>query len=295
MEGQRLHFDVIGLGIAPLDVSGILPRYPSLDEKTEFTQTSIHGGGPVPTAMVTLVRLGAKVSFVGKIGNDPNGVLVKEELEREGVNTSQLIIDPKAETSVAYIWIDGKSGKKTIALDRTSISALKPQELDREHITSGRFLHLDGRETEACLRAARWAREEGIRVVLDLGSLRPKLESILGLTDYLITSERFAQAYTGLIDPKKAAQALFQPHYQAVVITLGREGLAGLLTSYNHISTSFCGQGCRHHRSRGCLSRSLYLQSATGLEPGQGPEVLQWSSCLEVHQNWRKGGYPYQG
>jgi len=227
MERQRLHFDVIGLGIAPLDISGILPRFPSLEEKAEFTQTSIQGGGPVPTAMVTLAKLGARVSFVGKIGKDPNGALVREELVKEGVDTSHLIIDSQAKTPVAYIWVDGQNGKKAIALDRTKSSSLKPQELAGEHITSGKFLHLDGRETEACLRAAKWAKEEGIRVVLDLGSPRPKLEPLLDLTDYLITSMGFAQAYSREIDPIEAVRALFQPHYRAVVITLGEGGSVG--------------------------------------------------------------------
>ncbi len=239
MAGRKSHFDVIGLGIAPLDILGILPRYPSLDEKTEFAQTSIQGGGPVPTAMVTLARLGAKVSFVGKIGQDSNGIRVKEGLEKEGVDTSRLIIDPKAKTTVAYIWIDGRSGKKAIALDRTGISNLQPQELNREHITSCRFLHLDGRETQACIRAAQWAREERIKVVLDLGSLRPRLESILGLTDYLITSRGFAQTYTGLKDPEKAAQTLFRPGYQAAVVTLGARGSVGVSSSGTVYQPSF--------------------------------------------------------
>jgi len=227
MERRRSRFDVIGLGIAPLDILGILPRYPSLDEKAEFTQTSIQGGGPVPTAMVTLAKLGARVSFVGKIGKDPNGALVREELVKEGVDTSHLIIEPKAKTPVAYIWIDGRNGKKAIALDRTNSSSLKPRELAREHITSGKFLHLDGRETEACLQAAKWAKEEGIKVVLDLGSPRPKLEPLLDLTDYLITSMGFAQAYSREIDPMEAVRALFQPHYQAVVVTFGERGSMG--------------------------------------------------------------------
>jgi sulfofructose kinase len=241
VEGQRSHhdFDVVGLGIAPLDMLGILPRYPSLDEKVEFAQTSVQGGGPVPTAMVTLARLGARVSFVGKIGQDSNGSLVKEGLEREGVDTGHLIIDPKAKTPVAHIWIESKTGKKTVALDRTDISDLQPKELDREHVTSCRFLHLDGRETEACLRAAQWARKKGVKVVLDLGSLRPKLEVILGLTDYLITSEGFARAYTGLKDPWKAAQALFQPCYQTVVVTLGERGSVGVSSSETIYQPSF--------------------------------------------------------
>jgi len=227
MGGRRSYFDVIGLGICPLDILGILPHYPELDEKTEFLQTSIQGGGPVPTAMVSLARLGAKVSFVGKVGYDPNGRLVKESLEKEGVDTSHLVVDPKGKTPVAYIWVDGKSGKKAIALDRTESSVLQPEELDRGHLTSCRFLHLDGRETEACLRAAKWAKEEGIKVVLDLGSPRPKLESLLGLTDYLITSRGFAQAYTRLRYPIEATRALFRPHYQAVVVTLGERGAVG--------------------------------------------------------------------
>ena len=56
-------FDCIGMGVSPLDFLSVPKKFPKLDEKTETKESLIQGGGPVPTALATLGKLGKKVAF----------------------------------------------------------------------------------------------------------------------------------------------------------------------------------------------------------------------------------------
>jgi len=67
---MREMFDAIGVGHVSVDYLGIIPRYPGLDERMRIMELQRQGGGEVATALVTLARLGASASFVGKIGDD---------------------------------------------------------------------------------------------------------------------------------------------------------------------------------------------------------------------------------
>ncbi|MCK4428444.1 MAG: carbohydrate kinase family protein, partial [candidate division Zixibacteria bacterium] len=107
---DKIEFDCVGFGMNTLDYLSILDPYPNLDEKVEVIESSMQGGGPVPTAMVSLAKLGAKVAYIGKIGDDPEGEFVKAELEKEGVNTDYMIMDKESKTAKAFIWVDKNTG-----------------------------------------------------------------------------------------------------------------------------------------------------------------------------------------
>lgn len=66
-------FDVIGIGMSTVDNLFIVPHAPEFGRKCRAVEYNRQGGGPVSTAMVALARLGAKVSFIGKAGDDPDG------------------------------------------------------------------------------------------------------------------------------------------------------------------------------------------------------------------------------
>ncbi len=220
---HQFPYDVIGLGICAVDFLCRLPHYPQLDEKTELLEFSLQGGGPVPTALVALARLGARIGYVGKVGEDQDGRFIRESLESEGVDARGLTIVPGARTPRAFVWIDGPSGLKSIAADRTGLEAMRSEELSRELVTAGRYLLIDGKETEAALKAAHWARRAGAEVVLDVGSQRDKMEALLGLTDYLVVSESFARRSV-LNDEEAAARHLLSFGPKVVVVTVGHKG-----------------------------------------------------------------------
>ncbi|NIQ93708.1 MAG: hypothetical protein GWN87_05490, partial [Desulfuromonadales bacterium] len=81
---------VVGLGQCALDFLGEVETYPPVDAKTEMTSSSIQGGGPVATALVTLSRLGVDTAFVGRVGDDEFGRHIRSGLVDEGVDCRRL-------------------------------------------------------------------------------------------------------------------------------------------------------------------------------------------------------------
>ncbi|UCG10957.1 MAG: hypothetical protein JSU72_10280 [Deltaproteobacteria bacterium] len=221
---RNMGYDCLGLGVNAVDQLCILDPYPDLDDKVDVKRSSIQGGGPVPTAMVTLAKLGAKVCYVGKVGDDPDGEFVRSQLQKEGVDARYLVVDKKIKTSKASIWIDKGSGKRTVALDRDRKNHLKRAELKFLNSISTRFLHLDAREVEISVWLARWARKQKAQVCLDVGSLRDGVEKVFPFVDHLIVSKRFACGFVKTSDPFEACRELMSRRFRTVVVTVGEEG-----------------------------------------------------------------------
>jgi len=224
---KKTEFDCLGFGVCPIDYLCILESYPGLDDKIEALESDVQGGGPVPTAMVTLSKLGRKASFVGTVGRDSEGKFVKDQLEKEGVNTDYLIVDPEMRTPKAFIWIDEKTGKRTVVLDQPVSKKAKPSELNFLDKVKTKYVHLDARDININIYLAKWAKNIGAEVVLDMGSLRGDCRELLPLIDYLVVSKRFAYGYTEVNDPMKACRKLLSQGFKTVVITLGEEGAVG--------------------------------------------------------------------
>jgi sulfofructose kinase len=221
---KKIEYDCVGLGVNAVDYLCILDPYPRLDEKVDVVRSSVQGGGPVPTAMVTLAKLGAKVCYIGKIGNDPEGDFVKSQLEKEGVDTRYLLRNKSTNTSRAFIWVDKRSGKRTVALDRDKDNHIKKGELKLLGLISTRLLHMDAREPDINILAARWAKKQNAEVCLDVGSLRRGVEKVFPHVDHLIVSKRFACGFVQTSDPSVACRELLTNGLQTVVVTIGEAG-----------------------------------------------------------------------
>ena len=221
-------FDCVGIGICAVDYICLLSYYPELDEKLDAQQFSFQGGGPIPTALVTLARLGAKTAYLGIVGHDDNGKFVLKQLEQEGVDISAVIVDKNCATNQAFIWIDNQSGKKTIVLNKNSAAApLMPNEISISHIKTTKYLHIDGRETEATIAAIEMAKDAGVKVILDAGSPRKELTKILNLVDYPVVSESFCKSYLSTSSYEKGLEKLMNFGATAAVITCGAKGCYG--------------------------------------------------------------------
>ena len=60
------------------------------------------GGAPANVA-VGLARLGAKSAFLGKVGDDPFGICLRDTLAHSGVDVSGLRMDTTARTGLAFV------------------------------------------------------------------------------------------------------------------------------------------------------------------------------------------------
>jgi len=228
-ENELDKIQVVGLGQACVDYLGKLPSYPLEDGKAELVNLHTRCGGPASTALVTLSSLGIPTTFLGSVSDDPFGVEIVKNFEKEKVDVSCLKITPGYTSQFAFIAVTGKSGKRTVFWHRGSVPHLKRADVDIRRFPKARVLHLDGLMIEASTEAARQAKDLGMTVVMDAGTLREGTKELVSLVDILIASETFATPLVGSGVPHETAlQALQGLCTGQVVITLGAKGSIGL-------------------------------------------------------------------
>ncbi len=219
-----MSIDCLGLGIAPVDILYQIGKFPKPGAKIDALDITIQGGGPIPTALVTLARLGMKPSLLAAVGNDIFGEFVISELRREAVDTSNIIIKNNP-TAVACGWFENGTGRRTIVLNlKIKVS---PSDINLHRLPKIKTVHLDGRDLPACIKLARWARKNRIPVIFDVGSIRNDVSAIFPLVDHLVCSSDFALPYTTADSIIDAIRKLSHLCNGTIVITSGTHGSMG--------------------------------------------------------------------
>jgi len=215
--------DVIGIGMCAVDNLFLVPQLPTFGKRVIASEYSRQGGGPVATAMVALARLGADVSFVGKVGDDGDGDFIKSDFLRYGVDISHLITEKNAKSCVVLVLVDQNTGERCFTPRKETSSPLRVDELDREFITSASVLHLDSPD-EASVTAAQWALETGMQVVYDGGWYDENTHKLLELTNVAIVSKFFAGRFSPNSSPEEITQELYAMGREVAIVTLGEKG-----------------------------------------------------------------------
>jgi len=263
-------FDVVGLGLNAVDHLVTVPRYPSFNTKTRLTEHRQLAGGQVSSAMVGAQRLGLRTSYLGKVGDDYEGRLLVGSLLSEGVECAGVIVAPGARTQGAVIIIEQFSGERTILWSHDEGTRISPDELHRPAITRARVLHLDGYDTQAAARAARWAHEAGIAVTIDLDTAYRGLDELLPLVDFLIMSQGLAAELSGVMDERAALKQLHERFgCYLVAMTQGARGALAYIESQFIASPAFRPPVCRDTTGAGDAFRAGFIY---GLVRGLGVE-----------------------
>jgi len=221
--------DVIGIGYAAIDYLFVVPRYPLIDEKLEYKDFSIQGGGPAATALVAVTRLGGSASYIGCIGNDDSGDFIIREFEKENVSIEHLIRENKKSSPLSVIMVDERTGKRTILWKRRQLKPYPADLITEKMFKKCKVLHLDGFEPEAALKAVTLAKGKGITIVVDAGSVKEGMEILLKESDYFVASSVFSENYTKEPDRLKALYKLYDENRKCVVVTYGEEGSIGII------------------------------------------------------------------
>jgi sugar/nucleoside kinase (ribokinase family) len=107
---------VVCVGLATRDTILAVPRHPTVDELVMASDVAVGGGGPAATAAVTLARLGVATAFVGAVGDDETGAFIRESLESEGVDVSELAVVAGRRSPQSAIYVS--PGTRAIAAFR---------------------------------------------------------------------------------------------------------------------------------------------------------------------------------
>jgi len=225
---QDRPFDVVGLGVNTLDLIAIVDGYPQPDTKAQFDTFDVQGGGIVATALVACARLGLKARYIGKIGGDFWSRASLKTLTREGIDVRYVIRDKTSPGHVSLVLADRATGQRTLFFRRPPAYAIRPEEVTREAVTSGRLLHVDGIDAAAALRAVQWAHDAGMRVTMDGERIVPGIEQVWPQVDLLVCNPRFVRGMTGHAAVEDGLRELADRGPSRVAVTLAEKGVLGL-------------------------------------------------------------------
>ena len=207
--------DFIGIGFVSNDHLAVLPFIP-MDTKVRMLEHRVLGGGPAANSTAAAAALGLSAAFVGTVGDDADGRMILDTFARQGVDTSMVKVRPGATSAIAYLWIEEKTGNRSCAWTREGLTELEADEIDPARIRAAKILHVDGHNPKAAVAAARIAKEAGVTVMYDAGTMRDGREELLALADLVICSGEFAVSQAAGRD-KLISEAYSEDEVEAAV------------------------------------------------------------------------------
>ena len=176
------------------------------------------GGGKGANQAVAAKRSGAKTAFIGAVGNDDAGKMMRELLGYEEINLAGIAELDKVATGQAYIGANGKI---------TPEHVVKHADLIKE---SDFVIAQFESDLASTIKAFEVAHQAGVKTILNPApAMRTVPEELLKTTDVIAPNETETEILTGIkvVDEEsmqKAAAKLHALGIKVVLITIGSQG-----------------------------------------------------------------------
>ncbi len=132
-------------------------------------------GGSVANSIYTAQRLGVRCAFASKIGKDSYGLDFSTEITRYGIQLASELAPGETNTILVFITPDGE---KTFVVSPELAGTLNFADIRKDILAASRWLLTEGQlftygeqSKQAALDCIRFAKKQGIRVALNLGSI----------------------------------------------------------------------------------------------------------------------------
>lgn len=229
-------FDIVALGECLIDFVSI-----DGDDKLKIRLEGNPGGAPA-NVLAQASKLGGKTAFIGKIGADSFGAVLRKALVGAGIDVSALVVSADDATTLAIVSLD-ESGNRSFSFyrNRTADILLDEREVNLDIIRDCRIFHFGSVSMTAepartaTLSAARYARREGavvsydpnLRVPLwkDLDEARRVILGGLGLAQLVKLSDDELRFLTGKEDIEEGIASISSSFdFRLLAVTLGPRG-----------------------------------------------------------------------
>jgi ribokinase len=219
---------IVVVGSFNADLVSYMERMPRPAETVHGDRFATGAGGKGSNQAVAAARLGADVTFIGRVGNDVFANLAYEIWDAEGVNYDFVNRDKEVATGVAPILVDS-SGENMIVVVLGANLRLRESDIDaaRARIAAVDMLVVQREiNLEIVPYALRTAKELGVKTILNPAPADGASRESIQLADYLTPNEIELETLSGgpVDDVVSAARGLLTRADQTAVVTLGAEG-----------------------------------------------------------------------
>ncbi len=218
-------------GSANIDLTTFTDRFPRAGETLFGTKFQLGFGGKGANQAVAAALCGADVSMIARVGDDLFGPATVDNFRSRGIDTLGVKITPGVSSGVAPIFVD-PGGENRIIVVGGANDLLSPADIDdaTSLLWDVDCLILQLEVPRATVyHALRFARDNGIRSILNPAPGQTLDPAQAALADYLIPNETEAEILTGvpvktLDEARACAQRLCEQGYARVIVTLGANG-----------------------------------------------------------------------
>ncbi|MBL8765372.1 MAG: ribokinase [Phycisphaerae bacterium] len=216
------------VGSINTDLAVRVPRPPAPGETLLGQDFSVSPGGKGANQAVAAARAGARVSMIGRTGDDAHGVSMRAVLRAEAIDCSGVTATPAAPTGVAFITV-AASGENTIVVSPGANATLAPEDIDASaalvRAAAVTLMQLEV-PIDAVRAAARRARAAGRCVMLNAAPAVRLPDDLFALIHVLIVNQTEGAALAGRAsrDEERVLRRLADRGPSCVVMTLGARG-----------------------------------------------------------------------
>ena len=229
-------YDVIALGELLIDFT-----MNGQSEQGNNMFEACPGGAPC-NVLALLNKMGKKTAFIGKVGKDQFGTLLRETITEAGIDASNLVVDENVNTTLAFVHTF-PDGDREFSFYRNpgADMMLTADEVNPEVVKDTKIFHFgtlsmthDG-VREATKKAVETAKENGCLVSFDpnlrlplwssLDLAKEQMEYGFGKCDILKISDNEIQFVSGKKDYDEGI-AYLQEKYNIplILLTMGKDG-----------------------------------------------------------------------
>ncbi len=229
-------FDVVALGELLVDFT---------ENRNSFQGNPVfeaNPGGAPCNVLSMLQRLGKKTAFIGKVGDDSFGRMLRDAVAGQRIDTGNIVMDSKVPTTLAFVHT-APDGDKSFSFYRNpgADMMLRKEEVNFSLVKNTKLFHFgtlsmtDPGIEEATKEAVKTAKDSGALVSFDpnlrpplwdsLNKAKEKISYGISQCDILKISDDEIEFFTGTDDIDQGV-AKIQEEYNVPLIcaTMGRRG-----------------------------------------------------------------------
>jgi ribokinase len=220
------------LGSINMDIVMKIEEMP-LKGETISVQDVLHiGGGKGANQAVAASRAGGETHFIGKVGRDEDGNVLRALMEEDHIDISHVKIDRDYATGRAFIMVNS-NGENSIMVHSGANMAIKTEDVidAQQRIRQSDFLLSQFEVPVKVIEEAfKYAKQHGVYTILNPAPAISTVDSsLLAYTDIVIPNETEAASLTGInVESEasmiEAAKCFMKMGVRHIIITLGSKG-----------------------------------------------------------------------
>lgn len=227
------HYDIFVIGELNVDLiltgADVTPQFGQVEKLVDDASLALGSSSAIFACGAS--RLGLKVAFVGKVGDDVFGHFVLQALQERGVDTTSVVVDSNIKTGLTVHLARG--GDRAMLTYPGSIAAFQTTEIDEDIFAQTRHVHLSSFFLQTGVRPGLSGLFESVRAAGATISLDPgwdpaenwngTLQQALTQVDVFLPNEQEAVHIAPAANLELALDKLAQ-RLPLVVVKRGAEG-----------------------------------------------------------------------